>query len=106
MTIGSVPPNTAHNCVRNVTFRNIVQHLPLKGIYIKSNPGDDGDGIIEDILYENITMNGPVWFAIYIGPQQMRQPGGAGPGCMLYPILKDCQTQPRVTMRNFTLRNI
>ena len=24
MTIGSVPPNTAHNCVRNVTFRNIV----------------------------------------------------------------------------------
>jgi hypothetical protein len=25
---------------------------------------------------------------------------------MLYPILKDCQTQPRVTVRNITLRNI
>lgn len=70
MTIGSVPPNLNHACVRNVTFRNIIQHIPLKGIYVKTNPGTKGDGVIENILYENITMNDPVWWAIYIGPQQ------------------------------------
>ena len=68
MTIGTVPPHTNHNCVRNVTFRNVVQHFPLKAIYIKTNPGDSGDGIIENILYENFTINDPVWWTIYIGP--------------------------------------
>jgi len=32
MTIGSVPPNTSHNCVRNVTFRNISFTRPFKAI--------------------------------------------------------------------------
>lgn len=42
--------------------------MPLKGIYIKPNPGDDGDGLITRITYENITMNKPVLWSIYIGP--------------------------------------
>lgn len=49
MTIGSVPPNNLA-CVRNVTFRNIEFTRPFKAIYIKTNPGDSGDGIIENIL--------------------------------------------------------
>lgn len=67
MTIGTVVPNADLNCIRNVHFRNIVFHRPIKAIYVKSNPGT-GTGLIENILYENITMTHPIWWAIYIGP--------------------------------------
>jgi len=73
MTIGSVPPNKDHNCVKNVTFRDINFDYPLKAIYIKSNPGHGPDVVesaeITNILYENIKINFPVWWNIYIGPQ-------------------------------------
>ena len=105
MTIGTVVPNQYNNCIRNVHFRNIVFHRPIKAVYVKSNPGT-GTGMIENILYENMTMTHPIWWAIYIGPQQQKQPGGDGPGCMFYPLNKDCETHPEVTMRNITLRNI
>jgi hypothetical protein len=42
---------------------------PIKGIYIKSNPGDHGDGIIKNITYENMIMHRPIWSGIWIGPQ-------------------------------------
>ncbi len=78
---------------------------PFKGIYVKTNPGDAGTGLIQDIYYQNFTMDRPIWWAIYIGPQQMKEPDGDGPGCMLYPFDKKgtCATQPRVTLRNITL---
>jgi len=76
MTLGSVPPSTDHACIRNVTMRNIQMDHPIKGIYIKPNPGHNGDGIIENILYENVHMNTPIWWGIWIGPQQQYQPGG------------------------------
>jgi polygalacturonase len=70
MTIGSVPPATTHACIKNVLFRNVKMDRPIKGIYLKSNPGDVGDGEIRNITYENFVMDEPVWWAIYIGPQQ------------------------------------
>lgn len=70
MTIGSVPPNINTACVKDVTFRNITFDNPIKAIYVKTNPGDQGDGVIENILYEDITMIEPIWWGIYIGPQQ------------------------------------
>jgi len=76
MTLGSVPPSMDHACIRNVTFRNIEMDYPIKGIYIKPNPGTRGDGVIENILYENVSMKTPIWWAIWIGPQQQYQPGG------------------------------
>lgn len=80
---------------------------PIKGIYIKPNPGSHGDGIIENILYENVHMDTPIWWGIWIGPQQQYQPGGTLQGCsMIYPFSSFCQTQPRITMRNITLKNI
>ena len=30
-------------------------------------------------------MHEPVWWAVYLGPQQQKQPDRGGPGCMLYP---------------------
>lgn len=106
MTIGSVPPNNNHACVRDVTFRNISFDTPIKAVYVKTNPGNSGSGEITNILYEDLTIRMPIWWGIYIGPQQQKQPDGDGPGCMLYPIIKECHTQPRITIKNVTLRNI
>ena len=41
----------------------------MKAIYVKTNPGQ-GTGEIKDISYENIKIHFPVWWNIYIGPQQ------------------------------------
>ena len=68
MTIGSVPPNGNHACVRNVSFIDINFEYPLKALYVKTNPGDGGDGEIVNLLYENIKIHFPVWWSIYIGP--------------------------------------
>jgi len=67
MTIGTVPPHDLHNCVRNVTFRNITFKHPYKAVYVKSNPGTHGDGIIENILYDGLKVEYPLWWGIYIG---------------------------------------
>lgn len=67
MTIGSVPPNVNHACIKDVTFRNIKFDYPFKVVYVKTNPGK-GTGEITNILYENITAFMPIWWAIYIGP--------------------------------------
>jgi len=108
LSIGSVPPNINCNCVRNITFRNAYFRKPFKGIYIKTNPGNVGTGIIDNIVYENITMYEPIWWAIYLGPQQQKQPDKGGPGCMLYPFdpKGTCSTQPRINITNIVFRNV
>lgn len=74
ITIGSVPPRNENNCVKDVKFENIHMEYPLKGIYVKSNPGTSGTGLIQNITYENIYMYRPLWWALWIGPQQQHQP--------------------------------
>lgn len=69
MTIGTVPPNPLTYCVRNVTFRHVHFWYPFKAVYIKTNPGTNGYGIIENIVYDNLTIVDPIWWNIYIGPQ-------------------------------------
>jgi hypothetical protein len=111
MTIGSVPPNDDYNCVRNVTFQRVVFYHPFKAIYVKTNPGTTksmlpgSGGEITNILYEDMTIHHPIWWSVYIGPQQQKQPGGDGPGCLFYPI-GGCETQPLIHVANITLRNV
>eukprot|EP01062_Namystynia_karyoxenos_P027110 TRINITY_DN20899_c0_g1_i1.p1 TRINITY_DN20899_c0_g1~~TRINITY_DN20899_c0_g1_i1.p1 ORF type:complete len:474 (+),score=176.19 TRINITY_DN20899_c0_g1_i1:75-1424(+) len=111
-SIGSVPPHADPNCVRNITFRNISMPHTGKGIYIKSNPSCEtapgARAILADITYENITMYKPLWWPIWIGPQQQHEPGSAlGEKCALdYPIDKHCPTQGCADFRNITLRNV
>lgn len=71
MSIGSVPPSPHHSCLKDMTFRNVNFRYPLKAIYIKTNPGS-GTGEIRNVLYENITIDTPIWWGIYIGPQQQK----------------------------------
>lgn len=76
MTIGSVPPHDEYNCVRDIKFINHTMYHPFKAIYVKSNPGTThtmlagSGGEITGIHYENFEIYKPVWWAIYIGPQQ------------------------------------
>jgi hypothetical protein len=108
MSIGSVPPAESFRCIRNITFRNVEMKYPFKGIYVKTNPGNTGGGLVTNIIYQNISMSSPIWWAIYIGPQQMLEPDGSGPGCMIYPFDPKgrCSTQPLITMQNITLQNV
>ena len=107
MTIGSVPPSDNINCVRNIIFEDITFEHPIKAIYIKSNPGDSGSGIIDSITYRHIHATWPLWYPLWIGPQQQRQPGTAGTGCsFFYPIVDECPTQPRVSITNVVLDDV
>jgi len=107
MTIGSVPPNKLHACIRNITFEDIQFKHPLKALYIKTNPGDEGDGTIDGITYRNIHVDTALWYPLWFGPQQQKQPGTKGNGCsFLYPIVKTCPTQPRVPITNVLVENV
>lgn len=46
MSVGSVPPNNGRNCIRNIIFKNVQMSRPIKGIYVKTNPGDAGTGLV------------------------------------------------------------
>ena len=112
LAIGSVSPKDSYSCIRNVTFSNHRFYHPIKAIYVKVNPGNTtsmlpgSGGEITDITYENLEIHYPIWWSIYIGPQQQNQPGRSDdPGCMFYPF-GSCETQPRIEMRDIKLRNI
>ncbi len=107
MTIGSVPPNQNINCVKDVLFKDITMNYPLKALYLKSNPGDSGMGLIQNIKYENMFIDRSVWWTLWMGPQQMKQPDGNYMGCsMIYPIIPTCPTNPLVTFDNILFKNI
>jgi polygalacturonase len=78
MSIGSVSPTDDYNCVRNVSFSEVTFHHPFKSIYIKTNPGDTtsmlpgSGGEISNITYQNFKITNPIWWNIYIGPQQQK----------------------------------
>lgn len=118
IAMGSVPSNSLHNCIDKVIVRNIAFHHPFKSIYIKSNPDVpsstasspiNNTGLISNIIYD---ITNSIWWPIYIGLQQQKQPPGKNEtkgfstGCpFAYPLLK-CKTNPRVTFANITLRNV
>lgn len=109
MSIGSVPPREPANCIKDVVFRDIRMEYPIKAIYIKSNPGDTGSGLIQNITYENIFIYRALWWALWIGPQQQEQPGGyVSQGCNFdFPRHgSSCPTNPLVSFRDITLRNV
>lgn len=69
LVIGSI--GTTH--VRNITFRDSYLHRSYKGIFLKFRDGannPNNPGIIEDVLYKNITIFESVQWPIWIGPAQ------------------------------------
>jgi len=105
LTIGSIQGE-----VKNVTFRNAYMHKPYKGIYMKFR----GSGHVSDVLYENIVIDQPAQFAIWIGPAQ--QCDGCsltelcstkgGPCSICWPTVGQCHGVENAFYRNITLRNV
>jgi polygalacturonase len=61
--------------VRNITFRDSYLYQSFKGIYLKfrnhNNPVWQGQhGRVEDILFQNITIEEPIQWGVWIGPAQ------------------------------------
>lgn len=113
LVIGSIASN-----VRNITFRDSYMHRPVNGIYVKFR----GAGSISDVLYENITIEKPSRWGIFIGPSQQVESGksangssrtinpcSAGGGCSLcWPMVPftQCHGIKSGFFHNITLRNI
>lgn len=113
LTIGSI----GQSQVRNITFRDCYLYKSFKGIYMKfRNAGnEEGDqprnGSIEDVLFENIVMDEPEHFPIWIGPAQQsdtRDICYPNPCSICWPLFPgaQCEGQKLGTYRNITLRNI
>ena len=67
LTIGSIGASN----VNNITFRDCYMPHSWKGIYMKFRGGDTSQGgRVSNVLYENIYMEAPEQFAIWIGPAQ------------------------------------
>ena len=65
-------------------------------------------GVIEGIVYEDVTITRPFWWPIWIGPQQQHEPGSAlERKCALsYPLDAHCPTQGCIVFANITLRRV
>lgn len=110
LSIGSLGSQS----VKNITFRNVVMHHSSKGVYVKFNE-NGGGGLIEDVTYENIVIEKPESWAIWIGPQQAGikrdnttyNPCDGDPCSLCWPTTKSA-TCPGVngTIKNLVLRNI
>merc|ERR1719203_50282 len=73
---------------------------------MKSDPGSSSeDGQITNILYENIYMEAPDQYGIWIGPQQAVYSGCCAITWPEDPLAK-CPVPPEITFANITLRNI
>ena len=101
LTIGSIGTSN----VNNITFRDCYMHHTWKGIYMKFRGGDSSKGgHISNVLYENIYIEEPEQFAIWIGPAQQYFDAD---GCSIfYPYLGDCSIDENFIYENITLRNI
>ena len=113
VTIGSI----GCSIVNNITFRDIHMHHTWKGIYMKFRGCVNETGAkISNVLYENVYMDKPEQFAIWIGPAQQSdtsRPCAAHPCSICWPQLADvlpgvatCDGQSNSKYENITLRNI
>lgn len=104
LTIGSIGGTT----VKNITFRDSYMKNTVKGLYVKFR--EEG-GLISNILYENIVLDTPSQWAIWVGPAQQadnRNPCYPHPCSLCWPELPhaQCNMPAEGTFVNLTFRNI
>eukprot|EP01062_Namystynia_karyoxenos_P010444 TRINITY_DN136_c0_g1_i3.p1 TRINITY_DN136_c0_g1~~TRINITY_DN136_c0_g1_i3.p1 ORF type:complete len:456 (+),score=169.32 TRINITY_DN136_c0_g1_i3:74-1369(+) len=107
LTIGSIGSGSV---VRNITFRDSYMHNSYKGIYMKFRALSKSASI-SDITYENIVMDSPSQWPIWIGPAQQSDSVNlcaAHPCSICWPDVPftKCDAPSLGTYANITLRNI
>lgn len=105
LTIGSIGGST----VRNITFRDVVMPDTYKGIYLKFR----GPGLVEDVLFENVTIERPEQWALWMGPAQQSDSSdlcAAHPCSICWPefawLGAACDPPAGGLYRNITLRDV
>lgn len=116
LAIGAIADET----YRNITVRDSWLEYPYKGIYIKFQPIEskfdvgehpNPNGTLSDVLFENITLVRPLWWALWIGPAQQSDTRSlcyANPCSICYPLLPTahCNGQPERYAQRVTLRHV
>jgi hypothetical protein len=106
--LGLVIGSIGGSKVQNITFRDSVMPNTFKGIYLKTRWSDSGpvgdEASIEDVLYENITIESPEQWGIWIGPAQQT----GQPCSLLWPHVEraSCEMSGYQTWKNIVLRNV
>lgn len=108
-TIGTI----RNTYVKNITFRDCYLHKTVKGIYMKFAPPKHvfTPAIIEGVVYENITMESPSQWPIWIGPAQQADNTDfchPNPCSLCWPMApgSKCHVVQNAKFRNITLRNV
>jgi hypothetical protein len=94
--------------IRNVTVRNTYVHKSHKGIGISFQ---GAGGIIENVLFQNVTMEAPPQWPLWMGPAQQANgtdPCAANPCSLCWPETtgSQCNIVPNTMFRNITLQNV
>lgn len=106
--LGLVVGSIGLSKVENITFKDAYLHRTVKGIYMKTRWSDQGvvgeEASISNVLYQNITMDRPQQFAIWIGPAQQT----GQPCSLLWPITANatCSMSGAQTWKNIVLKDI
>eukprot|EP01132_Coremiostelium_polycephalum_P007797 gene7797-9597_t len=103
LTIGSI----GGSVVRNITFRDSYMHKTYKGIYAKFRD----NGLISQVLYENIVIYEPEQWPIWIGPAQQADNVDIclpNPCSLCWPEIPfaQCNMPKNATYIDITLRNV
>lgn len=109
LTVGSIGGTT----VRNITFRDSLLYKSYKGIYMKFRIDEwrETPGLIEDVIFENITMIAPEQWGIWIGPAQQSISGNVchpSPCSLCWPNipLAECNGMIGSQYKNITLKDV
>lgn len=113
LTIGSISGTT----VRDIVFRDSYLYKTLRGITLKFREPrgelDSGSSVIENIYFENITIESPIQWPIWIGPAQQKGDSISGicnysPCSICWPTVpfQSCSAVPGSQYRNITFKNI
>ena len=54
----------------------------------------------------DLEISDPIWYTVYVGPQQTFFQSEGKSGCSLYPLTTDCPMNALVTISDLTLRHV
>lgn len=115
--LGFVIGSVAGTMVRNITFRDSYLYKAVKGIYLKFRSLEpfwtqmNRTGLTDGVTFENIVMEEPLQWPIWVGPAQQsdhRRPCQGNPCSLCWPQvpMAKCNAVPDTVIQNLLLKNV